>query len=58
MSSPVKYNNRMGFADRMIFYMSQVYASADTSSPPPTQESWDGLETVLAYYLLRGWRFT
>ena len=48
----------MSFADRMIYYMSQVYALAATANPPANQESWDGIETLLAYYLLRGWRFT
>lgn len=58
MALPVKRNNIMSFADRMIYYMSQVYALAATANPPSNLESWDALETLLAYYLTRGWRFT
>ena len=48
----------MAFADRMIYYMSQVYDKQSVASPPANQESWDAAETLLAYYLTRGYRFT
>lgn len=57
MALSTKRNNIMNFGDRMLYYMSQTYAFVATPSPPAPQESWDGLETRLAYYLTRGWTF-
>jgi len=56
MALPVKRNNITSFGDRIIYYMSQVYALAATDNPPAPQESWDNLEARLAYYMTRGWR--
>jgi len=60
MALPTKRNNIMSFGDRMLYYMSVAYATAPTPSPPAEglKESWDSLETRLAYYLTRGWTFT
>ena len=58
MALPVKRNNIMNFADRILYYMSQAYAVQATATPPSKRESWDGIETFLAYYMTRGWTFT
>ena len=58
MALPEKRNNITSFGDRMIYYISQVYALAAVANPPAPQESWDALEARLAYYLTRGRRFT
>ena len=60
MALAEKRNNIMNFGDRMLDYMSTAYPTAPTPSPPSEglKNSWDSLETRLAYYLTRGWTFT
>lgn len=58
MSAPTKRDNIMSFADRILYYMSQSYAVQPTDNPPDNEESWDALETFLAYYMTRGLTFT
>ena len=58
MALPIKKNSIMSFADRILYYMSQSYAVAATANPPANRESWDAVETLLAYYMTRGWTFT
>jgi len=57
MALPVKRHNMISFGDRILYYMSQSYAVAPVPSPPASRESWDNLETRLAYYMTRGWTF-
>ena len=56
MAFPTKRNNIVAFGDRIIYYMSQTFAVAPTPNPLPPQESWEALESRLAYYMTRGWR--
>ena len=60
MALAEKRNNIMSFGNRMLDYMSIAYPAAPIPNPPASglKDSWDSLETRLAYYLTRGWTFT
>ena len=58
MAVPNIRNNIMTVADRFIYYMSNSFTVQPVPSPPDLQESWEGLEDIISYYMARGYTFT